>query len=248
MSVLLEVCTERAEDSVAAVAAGAARIELNAALALGGLTPSAGCMAATRSAVEVPIIAMLRPRAGPFAYSPSDFDVMRRDADLLREHGADGFAFGCLTPQGHIDTDRCAALMAQHPDAEWVFHRAFDVLPDLLDGLDVLIALGVRRVLTSGGAPSAVDGTQMLQRLIAHAAGRIEVLPGGGIQPHNVAALLRATGATQVHASCSGVGVDPSGRHHPELNFRSTSPLAAHQYKHVNTAQVASLVRAAFSA
>ncbi|MEM1095602.1 MAG: copper homeostasis protein CutC [Bacteroidota bacterium] len=245
MNVLLEVCTERAEDSVAAVAAGAARIELNTALALGGLTPSAGCMAATRAAIGVPIIAMLRPRPGPFAYSASDFEVMRRDADLLREHGADGFAFGCLTPEGHIDTERSAALMAQHPDAEWVFHRAFDVLPDLEDGLEILIGMGVRRVLTSGGALSAIDGAEVLGRLIAQAAGRLEVLPGGGIRPHNVAALLEATGVSQIHASCGDVGVDPSGQHKPDLNFRSTLPLEAHHHKRVNAVQVAALVRAA---
>lgn len=245
---LLEVCTERAEDSVAAVKAGAARIELNAALALGGLTPSAGCMAATRAAVGVPIIAMLRPRPGPFAYSTSDFDVMRRDADLLREHGADGFAFGCLTAEGQVDMARCALLVAQHPDAEWVFHRAFDVLPDVLGGLDYLVELGVRRVLTSGGAPSAVDGAEILRTLIVHAAGRIEILPGGGIRPHNVTALLDATGATQVHASCSDIGVDLSGQHNLDLNFRSTSPLAAHHYKQVNAAHVAALVQAASGA
>jgi len=205
-------------------------------------------MAATRAAVDVPIIAMLRPRPGAFAYNPSDFDVMRRDADLLRQHGADGFAFGCLTPKGHIDASRCTALMAQHPDAEWVFHRAFDVLPDLRDGLETLIELGVRRVLTSGGAPSAVDGMEMLRTLVAHAAGRIEILPGGGIRPHNVSALLEATGATQVHASCGDVGVDASGQHNPDLNFRSSSPLAPHHYKQVNATQVAALVRAASNA
>ncbi|GAB5520391.1 MAG: copper homeostasis protein CutC [Rhodothermales bacterium] len=244
MSVLLEVCTERAEDSVAAVSAGAGRIELNTALALGGLTPSVGCLAATRAAVDVPIIAMLRPRPGPFAYSASDFDVLRRDADLLRMHGADGFAFGCLTPDGHIDTARCQTLMAQHPDAEWVFHRAFDVLPNLFEGLDILIDLGVRRVLTSGGAASAVEGAEALKALIEQADGRIEMLPGGGIRPHNVAALVQATGATQVHASCSAVRVDTSGQHQAWLNFRSAQPLSANQYKRTDAQQVAELIHA----
>lgn len=207
--VLLEVIATSPEDCAAAERAGADRIELCAALELGGLTPSAGLMAEARAATRLPIVAMVRPRAGGCCYSAGEFAAMRRDAAALIQAGADGLVFGLLHADGTVDRARCAALLALCAGRQTVFHRAFDLVPDPA-ALDELIALGCTRVLTSGGAASAPAGAEAIARLVQQAAGRIEILPGGGVTPANAAALLAATGCTQVHASCSGWASDPS--------------------------------------
>src|SRR5437868_5876281 len=109
-SILLEICVGSADDALAAVAAGADRLELNSAVSLGGLTPSAGLFAEVRRRVNVPVIAMVRPRPGGFVYSETDFAAMLWDAEALMAAGADGLAFGILTLAGEIDRNRCRTL------------------------------------------------------------------------------------------------------------------------------------------
>src|SRR4051812_22644923 len=111
--VLLEVAVASVEDALAAQAGGADRLELNGALALGGLTPSLGTLLEVKAAGGLPVLVMIRPRPGGFAYSEADFRVMQRDADLALRHGADGVVFGVLTPDGRVDADRCRRLVRQ---------------------------------------------------------------------------------------------------------------------------------------
>jgi copper homeostasis protein len=223
MSILLEVIATSLEDCVAAQAGGADRIELCSALALGGLTPSLGLLSAARQAISLPIMVMVRPRPGGFAYSDSDFAVMLRDVELALNHGADGIVFGCLRPSGDVDTDRTGALVTVAGGKESVFHRAFDVTPDPFAALDTLLELGVTRLLSSGQKATALEGAANLAAYRAHVAGRLQVLPGGGITIGNVAELLRLTGADQVHASLSGSMRDPSTGANRAIRFGATA-------------------------
>src|SRR5438105_4751027 len=128
--ILLEVCVASAEDAAVAAAAGADRLELNAALALGGLTPSLGSIVEARQATALPVIVMARPRPGGFCYSVSEYRVLRRDVDAALGNGADGVAFGVLTDSGEIDTERVREVVRQIGPRQAVFHRAFDVTPE----------------------------------------------------------------------------------------------------------------------
>lgn len=221
MSILLEVCIASVDDAVIAAGAGADRLELNAALELGGLTPSLGTLIAVKEAVDLPVLVMLRPRPGGFCYSTADVDVMQRDLDLALEHGADGVVFGLLTEDGRVDAERCARLLARCGDRPAVFHRAFDVTPDPAEALETLIDLGFARVLTSGQEASAYNGAACIRRLIEQAAGRIEILPGGGINAFTVADVVARTGCTQVHASLRTSRRDPSTAARPHIRFSS---------------------------
>src|SRR4051812_34887973 len=157
--VLLEVAIASPEDAEAAQQGGADRVELNSALLLGGLTPSLGTLIEARERVGIPIIAMVRPRSGGFAYGDGEFAAMRRDVDLFLERGAGGIAFGLLREDGRVDEARCRQIVSQiGPGREAVFHRAFDVTPDAADAMETLIGLGVRRVMTSGQEDSAYNG------------------------------------------------------------------------------------------
>jgi len=200
--VLVEVCVESADDAAAAVAGGADRIELNAALALNGLTPSPGLLRETRRAAgRTPVVAMARPRAGRFCYTPREFRALLHDVESLLAQGADGVAFGVLIESGGIDVRRCRQVMKVVGAAAAVFHRAFDEVPDVHEALERLIDLGFRRVMTSGGESRALRGAGRIRELIERAAGRIEVLPAGGIRPGNAARLIALGGCDQIHTS-----------------------------------------------
>lgn len=222
--ILLEVCIGSADDAEVAVGGGADRLELNAALALGGLTPSLGALLEVKRRVDRPVVAMVRPRPGGFLYTRGEYDTMVRDAETLLDRGADGLALGVLTAGGEVDFERCRRLVRLlTPGHEAVFHRAFDATPDPFAALETLIALGFRRVLTSGQRPSAIEGIDLIAALIRRAAGRIEVLPGAGIKAANVAELVRRTGCDQVHGSFGEAREDSSLSARPWLDLgRST--------------------------
>lgn len=216
---LLEVIATSADDCATAQAAGADRIELCCALALGGLTPSAALVQRARATATLPLMMMLRPREGGFCYSAGEFTQMALDLKFGLAAGVDGFVFGCLTRDGAVDVRRTAHLVKLAAGRQTVFHRAFDVTPDPAAALETLIDLGVTRVLTSGQAATALAGADLIRQLVVQAGSRIELLPGGGITPGSVAALVRRTGVQQVHASCSGQGLDPSTQARPDLRF-----------------------------
>ncbi len=155
---------------------------------------------------------MIRPRDGDFVYSEADFRVMARDLESFKPFAPAAFVFGLLTANAEIDEDRCGELVRLAAPIPCVFHRAFDRARNLKAGLEVLIRAGFRRVLTSGRAPTAVEGIPNLRELLALAAGRIEILPGGGIRAENAADIVRGTGCRQVHASFAEELPVPEGR------------------------------------
>jgi copper homeostasis protein len=237
--VLLEVAVASADDVVAATEGGADRVELNAALMLGGLTPSLGSLLEARDRATIRIVAMVRPRSGGFAYTEREFATMRRDLDLLLAHGADGAAFGFLTPDGRIDESRTRQFAAPvGPSHELVFHRAFDVTPDPFEALETLIGLGVRRLMTSGQEDTAYNGAGRIAELIARAAGRIEVLPAGGINRFTIEDILARTGCDQVHASLKGAKLDGSTGGRPSIGFGGALRPAEDRYEATDPAAV----------
>ena len=215
---ILEVCCGSAEDVLTAAQAGADRAELNSALFLGGLTPSIGAMELARQG-GIPVMAMVRPREGGFCYSELEFAAMLADARALLAAGAEGVVFGCLHPDGTVDRERCAAMLEVIGGKQSVFSRAIDVTPDWRQALDVLMELGVTRVLTSGQAPSAPAGADTIRAMRDYAAGRIQILPGCGVRPDNAAGLLAATGCDQLHGSFKTSRTDRSATHNPAVSF-----------------------------
>lgn len=203
--ILLEVCVGSVRDAIAAFELGTNRIELNAALSLGGLTPTPTTVASVRSAIDCDLIVMNRPRSGNFRYDELELDVMVGDVEWMVQGGVQGVAFGCLTAQGTIDRAATVKLVGAIGDSVAVFHRAFDMVKDPLLAMEELIDCGVARILTSGGRSTAVEGAEALARLQDKAAGRIEILPAAGIRPDNVRTLVEQTGCDQVHASLSKV-------------------------------------------
>jgi copper homeostasis protein len=202
---------------------------------LGGLTPSLGTLAAVKAVSNVPVMCMIRPRECGMAYTAAEITVMERDAALALEAGADGLVFGFLTPDGDVDVPECRAFLRHcsriAPGRQWVFHRAFDVVRDPETALEQLIDLGITRVLTSGQAANAVEGLDLIRRLVEQSDGRIEVLPGGGIRPDNVERVVRETGADQVHLWLAESKQDLSASGNPAIRFGVTAPDSETEYR-----------------
>lgn len=197
--VLLEVVVQTAAAARAAVRAGASRLELCVDLAGGGTTPPVALMREVVAAVDVPVFAMIRSRAGDFVYTEPELDVMATQAEQAIACGAAGLVLGVLQPDRRVDVSRTRALIDRARGRPVTFHRAFDETPDLESALDDLMAAGASRVLTSGGAATAVDGTARLAALVRRGGDRIVVLAGGGVRAHNVAAIVRDSGVREVH-------------------------------------------------
>ena len=205
-AVTLEICVDGADGLIAAVAGGADRIELCSALALGGLTPSPGLMTLAARA-PVPVYAMIRPRAGDFVFSPAEIDQMRREIDAVRDAGLAGVVLGASEPGGALDEALLGRLAAHAEGLGRTLHRAFDLVPDRSSALETAVALGFERILTSGGAAKAGDALPELAALVKQAAARISIMPGSGVRPDNAAAIITATGAREIHASCRAAGI-----------------------------------------
>ena len=204
----LEIVAQSSDDALAAERAGADRLELVSALSLGGLTSSFGALEETLSACDLPVVAMLRPRSGGFAYGSGELAAMIRDGERFLAAGAQGLVFGVLNPEGKIDAKTNARLVKLGGEA--VFHRAFDLLSNSWEALERLIDLGFQRVLTSGGPGAACDNLDALAHLVERADGRIEILAGGGIRAANVREIVERTGVGQVHLAALEWAIDPS--------------------------------------
>jgi len=205
-AVKLEVCVDDAHGLAAAIAGGADRIELCAALDVGGLTPSPGLMqAAARagSAAGVPIYAMVRPRAGHFCYDEADIAQMLGDIDAVRAAGLHGVVLGAAAADGRLDAHVLERLLRRADGLGATLHRVIDLCPDLAAAARLAADLGFERILSSGGALAAPQGVEGLRRCIDGAAGRLAVMPGSGVNAGNVAALRAALPLSEVHASCS---------------------------------------------
>jgi copper homeostasis protein len=196
---LLEVVVENVDDARAAVSAGASRLELCVDLANGGTTPPVRLIRDVVGTVTAPVFVMIRPRAGDFVYAARERDLMARQVEQAIASGAAGLVLGALQADRRVDVAATRVLVGLAGGRPVTFHRAFDETPDLESALDDLIDAGVSRVLTSGGAANALDGSSRLAALVRKAGDRLVVLAGGGVRGHNVATIVRTTGVREVH-------------------------------------------------
>jgi len=205
---VLEVCVDSVESAVAAERGGAHRIELCSNLFDGGVTPSAGLIATVRQKISIGVHVMIRPRGADFCYSEDEFRVMQRDILMAKQLGADAVVLGILDLDGSVDIDRTERLVGLAAPLKVTFHRAFDMASDLLAALRDLEGVGVNCVLTSGGKQTALEGAEVLKRLVAASNG-IAIMAAGGIEDYNVSDLIEQTGVREIHASLKAPVASP---------------------------------------
>ncbi|MBR1468759.1 MAG: copper homeostasis protein CutC [Prevotella sp.] len=205
-----EICANGVESCMAAQLGGADRVELCAGIPEGGTTPSYGEIKQARRVLDegaaqglkaTRLHVIIRPRGGDFLYTKLELERMADDIRICRELGADGVVFGCLRPDGSLDTDANARLLEASKGLSVTFHRAFDRCAQPEKALEELISQGFDRILTSGQQPTALEGVALLKKLHEQAAGRIKILAGCGVNERNIRQIQEATGVTEFHFS-----------------------------------------------
>lgn len=202
MPASLEICVEDMDGLAACIRAGVDRVELCSALALGGLTPSAGFMQQA-AGCGLPVYALIRPRPGGFCYDEDEITAICADISIARSAGLAGVVLGAALPDGRLNLPALSRMSAAAKGMGRSLHRVVDLVPDPMVAIDQAVALGFERILTSGQAASAPDGADCLAAMQAHAAGRIEIMAGAGLTADNILPLARRTGIRAFHASCS---------------------------------------------
>lgn len=212
MERIVEICCGSYYDALQAQYGGARRIELNSALYMGGLTPSLATLLKVKENTDLEVICMVRPRGAGFCYNDEDFEVMKLDAEILLDNGADGIAFGCLDEEGEINIPQTREMLKiiKSYQKTAVFHRAIDCVYDIDEAMNILITMGIDRVLTSGLQSQAPRGKEMIKYLHDAYGNSIEILAGSGINAANVKQFLEYTGINQVHSSCKKWIADPT--------------------------------------
>jgi copper homeostasis protein len=213
----LEVCCYSAESALIAQAAGADRIELCADASVGGTTPSYAAIELASTKLNIPLHVIIRPRGGDFLYSADEFTIMQRDIEICKKLKCDGVVIGILTAEGFVDVGRTRTLVQMAKPMSVTFHRAFDMTNDASEALEVVIASGCDRLLTSGHHNTATEGRDELKQLIAQAAGRIIVMPGAGVRAANIIELARHTGAMEFHSSARTTSLSKMNYRNPNV-------------------------------
>jgi copper homeostasis protein len=225
---IVEVCVDSLDSASAAERGGAKRVELCSSLLEGGITPSAGLIATARQKISIGLHVMIRPRAGDFYYTADEFSVMQRDVLMAKQLGADGVVFGILDLDGKVDIRRTRQLVTLARPLKATYHRAFDMSVDLHRSLEDVVETGADRILTSGGAPTALEGAAMLRNLVQVAGERVIVMACGGINDQNVQAIVRQTGVGEIHVGLRTPTASPM--HYKNDNI-SMGTLKGHEYQ-----------------
>jgi len=195
-----EACVETFEEAVLAEKRGANRIELCPDLADDGLTPSSELMEKTCSALKIPVMVMIRPRAGNFVYSEEEIDQMKNEIGLAKKAGAAGVVFGLLTKENQIDGKNTKLLAEYAHPLPVTFHKAIDILEDPAEGAEILCKIpGIKRILTSGGKPTAMEGKDSIVKMMETAKDKITILVAGKVLDSNVEEIQKLTGAEEFH-------------------------------------------------
>jgi len=217
--VVLEAPVYTLEAALLAAEYGVDRLELCADFGEGGTTPSAGMLSQIKSQVNIPVFVMVRPRGGDFIYSEGELEVMKKDIALFKSLGADGFVFGVLTKEGHVDKEACKALLQAAGDAPSTFHRAIDASSDLEKSLQDIVDIGFKRILTSGGMATVSDGLENIKKMMQAAGNRIIIMPGGGTLPSHLQELASTGYLQEAHSSCKAYRPSTSLYFNPHLKL-----------------------------
>ncbi|MEP7164177.1 MAG: copper homeostasis protein CutC [Ferruginibacter sp.] len=201
MNFKLEVIGFNIESCIAAQLAGADRIELCDNPGDGGTTPSYGFIKAATQELHIDLFPIIRPRGGDFLYSDDEFEIMKTDVEVCKQLGCEGIVIGMLKSDGTVDKERCSILAELVYPLSITFHRAFDRTVDPVKAMEDIIEIGCERILTSGQKQNALDGADLIKKLIEQSNNRIIIMPGSGVRSDNIAELAKRTGAREFHTS-----------------------------------------------
>ena len=194
-----EACVESFEKALEAQNNGADRIELCENLSVGGTTPSYGTVKICLEKLNIPIFPMIRARGGNFVYSKDEIEIMKEDIKVFKDLGVKGLVLGCLTSDNKIDLELTKTLVNLAYPMEITFHKAIDEISNPLDYIDDLVDIGIKRILTSGGKATALEGKDLINDMIKKSNGRLKIVVAGKVTKENLNELSNLISADEFH-------------------------------------------------
>ena len=194
-----EACVESFEKALEAQNNGADRIELCENLSVGGTTPSYGTVKICLEKLNIPIFPMIRARGGNFVYSKDEIEIMKEDIKVFKNLGVKGVVLGCLTSDNKIDLELTKTLVNLAYPMEITFHKAIDEISNPLDYIDDLVDIGIKRILTSGGKATALEGKDLINEMIKKTNGRLKIVVAGKVTKENLNELSNLISADEFH-------------------------------------------------
>ena len=194
-----EACVESFEKALESQNNGADRIELCENLSVGGTTPSYGTVKVCLEKLNIPIFPMIRARGGNFVYSKDEIEIMKEDIKIFKELGVKGVVLGCLTSDNKIDLELTKELVDLAYPMEVTFHKAIDEILNPLDYIDDLVNIGIKRILTSGGKATALEGKDLINEMIKKSNGRLKIVVAGKVTKENLNGLSNLISADEFH-------------------------------------------------
>ncbi|WP_070000375.1 copper homeostasis protein CutC [Cellulosilyticum sp. I15G10I2] len=199
--ITLEVCVDSVESALAAQKGGATRLEVCSNLIIGGTTPTSSLIDLVNASVDIPLHVLIRPRFGDFCYTPFEFEYIKREIKVAKEHGAKGIVIGILTPNGDLDIERLKVLIDLAKPLHITLHRAFDVCKNPFEALEQVKSLGIDTILTSGQQQTCIQGASCIKELVNKAGNQVEILVGSGLNSSNIEEIVKTTHAKAYHLS-----------------------------------------------
>lgn len=181
-----EACIESFKEALDSEKKGASRVELCENLAVGGTTPSYGTVKICLEKLNIPVFPMIRPRGGNFTYSDEEIEIMKEDIKVFKNLGVKGVVFGILTKDNKIDIEKMKDLVTLASPMEVTFHKAIDELSNPLDYIDILIEIGVKRILTSGCEATALQGKDLINKMIEKSKNKLKIVVAGKVTKENI--------------------------------------------------------------
>ncbi len=194
-----EVCVESFREAISAAAAGATRIELCENLSCGGTTPSYGTIRKTIEKLHIPVMVMIRPRGGDFVYTQDEYEIMCHDIRICSQLGATGVVFGLLNHDNTIDIERTANLVNLARPMQVTFHKAIDLSKDIMLCVSKLKVIGIDRILSSGGAVTAIEGCEILKKMIGIAGDEMRIIVAGKVTRENFDEVRKLIPSSEYH-------------------------------------------------
>jgi len=204
METKLEVCIDNLAGLEACIKGNADRIELCSSLIYGGLTPAIDLMRHASNAT-IPVRMMVRPKNGNFHYSSTDLRQMKNDIDMARSFDFEGVVFGATLVNGNIDQNFLEKLVIHAFGLKKTLHRAIDTISDPVGAVNTAIKLGFDCILSSGGLETANEGLLVLKEMQSIALGKIDIMPGSGVNPENAQKIAKSSNFNWLHSSCSSL-------------------------------------------
>ena len=236
----IEICVFSPESCLNAQNGGANRVELCGGMYEGGTTPSYGLMQWARKHLSIELFVMIRPRGGDFCYDEWEFETMKNDIEIAKRIGCDGVVFGILLPDGNIDIERNRELVNLAKPLKTTIHRAFDMAADPLVALEDIIKIGAVRILTSGQKNTAIEGIELLEKLVKQAAGRIEIMAGAGVNVENAVDLLK-TGIDALHLSAKSLKSGAMVYRKNDVSMTSVFPASEYEIIYSDTQKISDI-------